>query len=37
MHDVNFKKSVSNIIIEGNPVEVVKHAKHVSVIYCQII
>ena len=27
-HDVNFKKSVPNTIIEGNPVEVVTHAKH---------
>ena len=26
-HDVNFKKSVPNIIIEGYPVEVIKHAK----------
>ena len=25
-HDVNFKKSVPNTIIEGNPVEVVTHA-----------
>ena len=31
-HDVNFKKSVPNIIIEGNPVEVVKHAKLIGVI-----
>ena len=31
-HDVNFKKSVPNIIIEGNPVEVVKHAKLLGVI-----
>ena len=29
---VNFKKSVPNIIIEGNPVEVVKHAKLLGVI-----
>ena len=31
-HDVNFKKSVPNIIIEGIPVEVVKHAKLLGVI-----
>ena len=31
-HDVNFKKSVPNIIIEGNPVEVVKHSKLIGVI-----
>ena len=31
-HDVNFKKSVPNIIIEGNPVEVVKRAKLLGVI-----
>ena len=31
-HDVNFKKYVPNIIIEGNPVEVVKHAKLLGVI-----
>ena len=31
-HDVNFKKSVPKIIIEGNPVEVVKHAKLLGVI-----
>ena len=31
-HDVNFKKSVPNIIIEGNPVKVVKHAKLLGVI-----
>ena len=31
-HDVNFKKFVPNIIIEGNPVEVVKHAKLLGVI-----
>ena len=31
-HDVNFKKSVPIIIIEGNPVEVVKHAKLIGVI-----
>ena len=30
--DVNFKKSVPNIIIDGNPVEVVKHAKLLGVI-----
>ena len=30
-HDVNFKKYVANII-EGNPVEVVKHAKLLGVI-----
>ena len=30
--DVNFKKCVPNIIIEGNPVEVVKHAKLLGVI-----
>ena len=31
-HDVNFKKYVPNIIIEGIPVEVVKHAKLLGVI-----
>ena len=31
-HGVNFTKSVPNIIIEGNPVEVVKHAKLIGVI-----
>ena len=31
-HDVNFKKSVPNITIEGIPVEVVKHAKLFGVI-----
>ena len=31
-HNVNFKKSVPNIIIEGIPVEVVKHAKLLGVI-----
>ena len=31
-HDVNFKKSVPNIIIEGIPVEVVKHGKLLGVI-----
>ena len=31
-HDVEFKKSVPNIIIEGNRVEVVKHAKLLGVI-----
>ena len=31
-HYVNFKKSVPNIIIESNPVEVVKHAKLLAVI-----
>ena len=31
-HDVNFKKSVPNITIEGIPVEVVKHAKLIGVI-----
>ena len=31
-HDVHFKKSVPNIIIEGNPVEVVDHAKLLGVI-----
>ena len=31
-HDVDFKKSVPNIIIEGNRVEVVKHAKLLGVI-----
>ena len=31
-HDVNFKKSVPNIIIEGIPVEGVKHAKLLGVI-----
>ena len=31
-HDVNFKKSVPNITIEGIPVEVVKHAKLLGVI-----
>ena len=31
-HDVNLKKSVPNIIIEGIPVEVVKHAKLLGVI-----
>ena len=31
-HYVNFKKSVPNIIIESNPVEVVKHAKLLGVI-----
>ena len=31
-HYVNFTKSVPNIIIEGNPVEVVKHAKLIGVI-----
>ena len=30
-HDVNFKKYVASII-EGNPVEVVKHAKLLGVI-----
>ena len=30
--DVNFKKCVPNIIIDGNPVEVVKHAKLLGVI-----
>ena len=30
-HDVNFKKSVPNIIIEGYPVEVIKHAKLLGV------
>ena len=31
-HDVHFKKFVPNIIIEGNPVEVVDHAKLLGVI-----
>ena len=31
-HDVHFKNSVPNIIIEGNPVEVVDHAKLLGVI-----
>ena len=31
-HDVNFKKSVPNFIILGNPVEVVDHAKLHGVI-----
>ena len=31
-YDVNFKKSVPNSIIEGIPVEVVKHAKLLGVI-----
>ena len=31
-HDVNFKKYLPNIIIEGIPVEVVKHAKLLGVI-----
>ena len=31
-HDVNFKKYIPNIIIEGNPVEVVDHAKLLGVI-----
>ena len=31
-HDVNFKKSVPNITIEGIPVEVVKHAKLLGVV-----
>ena len=31
-HDVNFKKSVPNIIIEGTPGEVVKHPKLLGVI-----
>ena len=35
--DVNFKKCVPNIIIDGNPVEVVKHAKLLGVIYYQMI
>ena len=30
--DVNFKKCVPNIIIEGIPVEVVKHGKLLGVI-----
>ena len=30
--DVDFNKCVPNIIIEGNPVEVVKHAKLLGVI-----
>ena len=32
IQDVNFKKCVPNIIIEGIPVEVVKHAKLLGVI-----
>ena len=36
-HDVNVKKSLPNIIIEGIPVEVVLNMLNSLVLYCQMI